>query len=355
MSQQTSTAREATIRREKRMRRRVKGAFWTFVALLVLLAICGAAYQAISDRRDRKRFPQMGRSVDIGGFSLNLNCSGEGQPTVILESGLGIPAAGWELVQPEIAKFARVCSYDRAGYGWSEAGPFPRTSLEIARELHALLTNARVAPPYIIVGHSFGGFTARVFNQLYPTGVAGVVFVDSSEEDQEQKMPRSLREVSAKETRQLRRMNAVIGFLIDFGLARAAMTRNMDEEKLPANLRDELVYLQLQPKFVKAILSEERSFAESANEVRASGTLGDKPVIVLTAGAGGEIPGVPAEDANQFFATWVGALQPRLTHLSTHGRQIILPNSHHLVPFEQPQSVVYGVKQVVHELEQRPE
>ncbi len=349
----TSTARAAAFQREKNIKRWVKGVFWTFLALLAILAVCGATYQAISERHDRQRFPQLGHSIDIGGFSLNLNCTGEGKPTVILESGLGIPAVGWQLVQPEIAKFVKVCSYDRAGYGWSDAGPFPRTSLEIAHELHTLLVNAHVAPPYVLVGHSFGGFTIRIFNQLYPASVAGLIFVDSSEEAQQQYMPRSIREVSAKELRQLRRMNAVTGFLIDFGIARAGMTRSLNAENLPPDLREELIYLQLQRKYVNAILSEETSFTESAKQVRVSGTLGDKPVIVLTAGARLEIAEVPDEDARQFFTAWVRDLQPRLAHLSTRGRQIVLPNSHHLIPFEQPQAVVDAAKNVIDDLNQQ--
>lgn len=350
MANATTPARSALIQREQATKRRVKRAFLSFVALLIFLAVTGAAYQSASERADRKRFPQVGRSIDVGGFTLNLNCTGQGQPTVVLESGLGIPAVGWQLVQPQIAKFARVCSYDRAGYGWSDAGSFPRTSREIAFELHTLLANAHVPPPYILVGHSFGGFTVRLFHQLYPAEVAGVVLVDSSEEDQQQKMSRSIREANAKDLRQLRRMSAVMPFLIDFGIARAAMTRSLYNEKLLAELRDELIYLQLQRKYVQTILSEESYFSESANQVRASGTLGDKPTIVLTAGAALPIPGVPDEDASQFFAAWVGELQPRLAHLSTRGRQIILPNSHHLIPFEQPDAVVSAVNDVIDEL-----
>jgi pimeloyl-ACP methyl ester carboxylesterase len=348
-----SASLEIEIQHEKSLRRWVKRVFWVFVALLVLVAACGAAYQAISEHRDRRSFPQVGHSVDVGGFSLNLNCSGKGKPTVILESGLGIPAIGWQLVQPEIAKFASVCSYDRAGYGWSDPGPFPRTSREIARELHTLLENAPVAPPYILVGHSFGGFNVRLFHVLYPGEVAGVVFVDASQEDQELKMRRSLREANAKDLRQLQRMNSVMGFLIYLGIARAGMTRSLDVEKLPPDLRDELIYLQLQRKYMDAMVSEESSFDDSVDQVRGAGTLGKKPVIVLTAGAFVDIPGVPKEDSDEFFASWVGELQPRLAHLSSRGRQIVLLNSHHLIPFEQPQAIVDAVKEVIADSEKK--
>lgn len=129
-------------------------------------AIVGATHELISERNDARRFSQEGRSVEVGGFRLNMHCTGAGTPAVILDSGLGIPAMGWDLVQPGVEKFTRVCSYDRAGYGWSEPGPAPRTSQQIAKELHLLLQNAGLQPPYILVGHSFGGFNVRLFNGL---------------------------------------------------------------------------------------------------------------------------------------------------------------------------------------------
>jgi pimeloyl-ACP methyl ester carboxylesterase len=341
---------EFEVQREKSLRRWVKRLFWTFVALLALVAVCGAAFERISEHLDQQRFPQAGRSVNIGRFNLNLNCSGSGKPTVILESGLGIPAIGWQLVQPGIANFARVCSYDRAGYGWSEPGPFPRTSREIALELHALLQAAHVAPPYVLVGHSFGGFNVRLFNFLYPSETVGFVLVDSSQEDQETKMRRSIREENAKELRQLGRMQSVMGFLIDFGIARAVSSRDPEVLSLPANLRQELTYLRLQKKYADAVLSEESSLDDSVDQVRGAGNLDSKPLIVLTAGESVDIPGVPKKDSDQFFADWIGELQPRLARLSRHSRQIVLLNSHHLIPFEQPQAIVDAAHEVIADL-----
>jgi pimeloyl-ACP methyl ester carboxylesterase len=349
----TTTALQVEIQRERSLKRWVKGIVWVFGALLLLAAAVGASYEVASERRDRQRFPQIGRSVDVGGFALNLNCTGRARPAVILESGLGIPAIGWQLVQPRIAKFATVCSYDRAGYGWSGAGPFPRTSREIATELHTLLKNAHVSPPYVLVGHSFGGFNIRLFNQLYPAEAAAFVFVDSSQEDQDSIMSRAMREQNAKELRQLRRLNAVMPFLVDLGILRATMTRALPAEDVPPQLGDELIYLQLQRKYTNAILSEGSSFDESADQVRGAGTLDDKPTIVLTAGADSDLPGVPKEDADQFFQSWVGGLQPRIASLSTRGRQIVLLKSHHLIPFEQPQAVVDAVQTVMAQLKHK--
>ena len=117
------------------------------VALALLLGLGGLAYQAIASARDARRFPPPGRLVDVGGYRLHINSTGEGSPTVVLDAGVCDCSLNWCLVQPEVARFTRVCSYDRAGLGWSDAGPSPRTSQQIARELHTLLKNAGIPGP----------------------------------------------------------------------------------------------------------------------------------------------------------------------------------------------------------------
>jgi pimeloyl-ACP methyl ester carboxylesterase len=107
---------------------------------------------------------------------------------VLLDSGMGVPAMGWMKVQPEVAKFTHVCSYDRAGYGWSDPGPEPRTSAQIATELKAVLDAAGERGPFVLVGHSFGGFNVRVFAGLQPKQVLGMVLVDASHEDWKQRL-----------------------------------------------------------------------------------------------------------------------------------------------------------------------
>jgi pimeloyl-ACP methyl ester carboxylesterase len=123
------------------------------------------------------------QKVDVGGHQLHLLVAGNGKPTVVLESGLGDTSESWAKVQPEAAKFARVVAYDRAGLGQSETGPKPRTARQIAAELHTALKNAGLAPPFVLVGHSAGGLYIRVFADMYPDEVAGMVFVDSTPED----------------------------------------------------------------------------------------------------------------------------------------------------------------------------
>ena len=156
---------------------------------VVGLASLGALYQAIESRKDLQKYAPPGKRVDIGGYALHINCVGEGSPTVILDSGLSHNALVWSLVQAAIAEITKVCSYDRAGYGWSDPGPKPRTSQQIAHELYRLLQNADISGPYVLVGHSFGGLNIRLFADMYPDNIVGMILVDAAHEDQRHRIP----------------------------------------------------------------------------------------------------------------------------------------------------------------------
>ena len=189
MKQATTSSASA-----KRWFRWLRAATLTFVVLVLTTAVIGASYQALARKRDARRFPPRGKFVDAGGHKLTLNCTGEGTPTVVLETGLGVLAIDWQLVQPGIAQFTRVCSYDRAGYGWSDPGPMPRTSLQSAKEeLRTLLQNGGEKPPFVLVGHSLGGLNVRIYNGLVHDEVAGMVLVDATNEDQVNMMPPAVR------------------------------------------------------------------------------------------------------------------------------------------------------------------
>jgi hypothetical protein len=154
--------------------------------LVLVLLLAGVVFQFVTTKIDERRYPALGEMVDVGGYNLHLNCTGKagGAPTVVLDSGLGGTVLDWQLVQPELAKSTRVCTYDRAGMGWSDPGPQPRTSRQIVKELHTLLGNAGVRGPYLLVGHSFGGTNMQVYASQYPDEVAGMVLVDSALEDE---------------------------------------------------------------------------------------------------------------------------------------------------------------------------
>jgi pimeloyl-ACP methyl ester carboxylesterase len=145
---------------------------------VAVLALLGIVYQQLGLRGDAKRCPPPGRLIDVGGCRLHLHEIGSGWPTVILESGISASSLNWRIVQYGVAKFARVCSYDRAGLGWSELTDEPCTPASLAAQLHRLLQSAKVPGPYILVGHSFGGLIVRAFAKQFCDEVAGIILVD---------------------------------------------------------------------------------------------------------------------------------------------------------------------------------
>lgn len=312
----------------------------TVVGLAIVLALVGYSYQVIGTHLDTRRFPMKGTLVDVDGHKLNINCTGEGAPTVVLETGLETLATSWEKVQLGIQKFTRVCVYDRAGYGRSEAGPLPRTSLQIAKELHQLLKNAGEKPPYILVGVSSGGLHIRVFNGLYPNEVTGMVLVDASVEDQWNVMPPDIQQWWVKASKQYRDDLKIQAWRDLFGIARLKSTEQSESGRL-----------SLQPKFAFAVRSESANFDEDSKEVKRLGTLGDKPLIVLTAGKDTADPehlpeGITKKDLENFDHIWRDVLQVHLARLSTNGKQVIVKDSSHNIPGQNPEAVVTAVQEI---------
>ena len=286
-------------------------------------------------------------------MKLNLDCSGKGDPTVILDSGGGVPAVGWIKVQPEVAKFARVCSYDRAGYGWSEPGPLPRTSLQIARELKALLEAAGEPGPYVLVGHSFGGFNIRVYTGLYPRDVVGLVLVDASHEDEEERiqglLPVAVRKEEKENDEADEKLDRILTpLLIHLGIQRLVVARGWNMPTyLSKDLQQELFYLQQQTKHRQAVEAEGDASSQSAAQARAAGNLGDRPLIVLTAGKPYEPdPLLTKADMDRQYNMWINVLQVEEAHLSTRGRQIVVPDCDHMIPFERPDAVISAIREV---------
>lgn len=144
------------------------------------LAVIAAAflYQSVSAARDRRRYPALGRLIDVNGTQLHVRELGQGRPAVVLESGIGASSLSWADIQPQIAAFTRVISYDRAGLGWSARARVPRSVPVMVEELHALLSKIEDSPPYVLVGHSFGGLLVRAYAAAHPLQVAGLVLVD---------------------------------------------------------------------------------------------------------------------------------------------------------------------------------
>src|SRR5215210_1177768 len=250
---------------------------WTIAGLLAL-AVIGAIYQAIATEIDQRTYSPPGEMVEVNGHRMHINCVGEGSPTVILEAAnLGI-SAHWIRVQQQLARTTRVCAYDRAGMGWSEPGPEPRDARHISSELHTLLKGAGTEGPYVLVGHSYGGLYARMYAARYSDEVAGLVLVDSSHPEQFTRSPegRAMYE-------QTRRMGAFIPWLARLGVIRLTNFYPAHPD-LPPQQRAQIEAFNSSTQQVVTTVEEFRATPETNAQVRNAGSLGDKPLAVVSAG-----------------------------------------------------------------------
>jgi pimeloyl-ACP methyl ester carboxylesterase len=254
--------------------------------------------------------------VDVGGRRLFLDCAGHGQPTVVLDAGMGRTSETWSLAQPAVASFTRVCAYDRAGLGRSDPAPRPRTCADAVADLDALLTGAAVPGPYVLVGHSFGGLIARLYAHTHRDRVAGLVLVDAPHPD----YPARALDLLPPETP---------GESAEVAESRRFFAQAVCEEDPPE--------------------SNPEAFAmgRSLSQARAAAGLGDLPLVVLSAGRHEPFP----SDFPPDLAAQVGALvrttQAELAWLSSRSAHVLAERSGHDVHRDQPDLVVAAVRRVV--------
>jgi pimeloyl-ACP methyl ester carboxylesterase len=298
-----------------------------------------------------------GRLVDIGGQRLHVNCTSSGSPTVILESGTGDFSVIWALVQPKVAAFTRVCSYDRGGYAWSEPGRRPRTFAQLALELHTALKVLHVAPPYILVGQSYGGLVVRGFAREYRSEVTGMVLVDAVHEDQQVVyggQPHRIRD-SARG-----RLFPAPQIALDKDLVSQARAREspvppnqpLDPplDRLPGPAQRVWQWAQAQSSAGLAQDAETdwspEELARMHNErVGLRATLGDLRLLVLARTAGGYPDGMSVSAAD--LERERRDLQLDLSRLSTRGQLVYAPHSGHNIHIEDPDLVVRAIRDVV--------
>jgi pimeloyl-ACP methyl ester carboxylesterase len=298
------------------------GVTWpAFLGLLMLVSSMIWSYRvnAASD------IPAPGLMVLVGEHRLHLYCLGQGEPAVVMDAGLGGTSLDWVRVQPELAKYTRVCTYDRAGYGWSEPGPRPRSSDRIAEELHTLLRTAAVPEPYVLVGHSFGGYNVRLFASHYPEVTAGVVLVDAAHEDQ----VRRFREEGGVNT-------APRGQFVVFSSAEIPDNMPYDVRALARSLINSSAAYQ-------AVHDELVSFRRSAAQVRNAGPLPKVPLVVVSRGRA-VWPDTPK--GNRLERLWA-ELQDDLAERQTHVPHLFARNSGHYVQLDEPGVVVNAVRSVI--------
>lgn len=310
------------------------------LVLFLILIACGFLYENISEARDRRFNPMEGKLIDVGGRKMHISCTGDGGPTVILDSGLGDSYLSWHKVQPEIAKFARVCSYDRAGLGYSESSSRPRTSRIIAEELHELLQAVGVAPPYVIVGHSMGGYNVRLFTSMYPKEIAGMVLVDASHPDQESRFPAELKNMEGSWQRETQ----FITYTMPFGVPRLLALCDQDPIYRAADCNAHTA---------RERLAEIRAFPESAVQAASTGPFGDLPLAVLSHDPdklSNDLPPDLAQSVNQVWEK----MQEDLAHLSTRGTHTVAKNSGHYIQIDRPDVVIDAIRNIVEQTRQTP-
>lgn len=319
-----------------------------------ILALAG--YQYIGTELDKQKYPPIGRMVDVGDYKLHMIDKGNGGPTVVIDPGMGGNSLSWGLVYPEIAKFSRVIVVDRAGYAWSDTSPLPRTSDNIVQELHTLLENGNIPKPYILVGHSFGGINVRLFASEYPDEVAGIILVDSSHEDQGEKLsflPSALQPKSTMFSTWKTYLERSLG-LHEYN-EKVEQSIAEDIKNYPEEVRRNFIPCLLSLPFYQARQAEKLNFELSRQQLKqAAGSLGDIPLTVISRGKKATIQDYKGrwtqEQLDKYQNQVWPELQADLVTKSSRGKQIIAEKSGHMINKDQPEIIVEAVREIVEEL-----
>jgi pimeloyl-ACP methyl ester carboxylesterase len=336
--------------------RQLLSVIFSAIAITALVVLTGWVYQQMGTARGRKRYPAPGCLVNLQGQSLHLLSMGEGSPTVVFESGLMSTVLSWQDIQAEIAKDARAVSYDRAGLGWSELGPAPRDAEQIVSELHQLLDQAQVSPPFILVGHSFGGLTTRLFAARYPDEVAGLVLIDpvvpsewNPASEHNQKRIRTGAKILRRAT-VLSRLGLIrfVSFLLRVGAKPLAepLVRLMSKGapkgdgtsssplfwNLPPSERAMAPVFWVQPKFTDTIASQLENLPRSAAQVVAAEDSRDLAITIISAA------NTPAKRKAEHIAT---------AKMSSCGKHVTAARSGHWVVTDEPEIVLQAIREMI--------
>jgi pimeloyl-ACP methyl ester carboxylesterase len=303
------------------------------IALPVALALLGLGYETVMRLGDAQRFPPVGQLIDIGGRSLHIHCVGSG-PTVVLEAGHGGTSLDWTLVQTQLADRIRVCAYDRAGSGWSDPAPLPRTPEAVTADLHALLQAAGEPGPYTLVAHSLGGRYARLFAAQHPELVSGMVLVDARSEHHDQAL--TAEALAAMEAQSA--PNLIQTLLQRFGLMRLVGPQLLAGllpgfANLPADVQQAFIVLGARPE-TQAATGSELAARQANDEQLAAATLGDRPLQVLV-----------AQQTLDLEPTWLPG-QEQQAALSSNSTLTVLNGGHYL-QFSNPDEVSAAIAEAI--------
>jgi pimeloyl-ACP methyl ester carboxylesterase len=300
---------------------------------LFLLGSAGVLYQVRASAQDAVNFTAPGTIIRINGQAMHLYCVGEGRPTVILESGVGGNTLLWGYIQPVLGEQTRVCSYDRAGYGWSEATSAARTTPQMVDELYGLLMEAAIQPPYVLVGHSFGGLVVRTFANRYPQAVVGLVLLDAAHPVQFSPEPCSPGCFPGGAVTLVDSFYAMLPSLARTGLVRLLVPSGVlplpffaVPEAFPQ--RAALLAHYSANRHSDTVLAEWRAFPENARTVTAIAPFENLPVQVITALNSYREQPLPGQDAEVTTQLW-SELQADLLNISTTSQHYIIDEATH--------------------------
>jgi pimeloyl-ACP methyl ester carboxylesterase len=325
----------------------------TFLAALLVVLVWAVQLSAQSTAPADMVYGHPGQLVDVNGFRLNLYCMGTGSPTVVFDSGWGDWAPAWSKVQPKIAKWTRACSFDRAGTGFSDLGPMPRTSVHIAEELRTALHHAGIGGPYILVAAAFGGDNVRSFADLYIDEVAGMVLIDADSDDV---APEAMREESHRshadipsDLRKCR--NAIAEHKPEQTCAQQFFFRGLPEAEWSPELNAKVLEIA-QTKLVMydAYSSEmEQTASDETYLQQHRRSFGARPIRVLTSGnhGVGHLDTKPPDTPKHVeYERQTTLAQARWLELSTNSRQIFAHHSSEYIQFDEPETVINAIREV---------
>ena len=317
---------------------------------MIVLLLGLAINQRLALRRTRERYPAPGKLVDVSGQRMHIHCAGSGSPTVIVDAGNACFSLEWMPIQEKLQSTTRVCVYDRAGYGWSEAGPAPRGGAHAVAELHDLLQAAGEPGPYVLVGHSLGGIHARMYAAHYSDEVAGLVLIDTAaEEDVSPELEQQMRASIGFD--QVMRLLSGSGLLRILGPLGGEQAMPETARKLPAELREVYLQLLLDPQQYTTGIDEMAQLPQTLRQARdalaGQPSLGDLPLIVLTAGQQMAPGSTPFDDRHVPVEEDVIAAQGALAALSSRGEQRVIESSGHQVHLDAPEAVLAAIRDVV--------
>jgi pimeloyl-ACP methyl ester carboxylesterase len=321
------TPARASRNRAGRVKRILSRSAVVVIALGLISAAAGFVFEKHVTTRDAKRFAMPGRLIDAGGFRMHLDCTGTGSPAVILEGGFVNSWLEWEKIQPALARTTQVCSYDRAGLGWSEPSNTPRTSQNMADELRTLLKNAGVAGPYVLVGHSYGGLNVTLYAAEHPEEVAGVILIDSINPDN------VLWDAPGTWKESFRMW--LYGTTAPFGIPRLLGHCPVGPQSCRA--------------YAKTYAAMRDGRTESAAIVRSHGGLGSLPLVVIAHDPEFYPRFSPGPERQKFELEWQRE-QENLTHLSTRSQFLVAKDSGHSIPDLNPPVVIEAVRKMVSSL-----